>query len=144
MIHASRVLRPFFAEQSAFALTRPRNVANVFCMRLAKSALFALLALLLAAYVFDCDVIASPEQATQCCGSMPCSPQGHHGQDCCQNMPAMRGPFVKPSAVQVSFAATLALLPIMDQHPVATSELSETISAAQPDFSPPAVSPLRI
>lgn len=144
MIRASRVLRPFFAEKSAFALTRPRNVANVFCMRLAKSAPFALLALLLAAYVFDCDVIASPEQATQCCGSMPCSPQGHHGQDCCQNMPSMRGPFVKPSAVQVSFAATLAELPISNQPPVATREMIETTSAPQPDFSPPAVSPLRI
>jgi hypothetical protein len=35
----------------------------------------------------------------QCCNSMPCSPHGHDGQDCCKAMPAMHAPFVQPSFV---------------------------------------------
>lgn len=138
------LLRHYCVRPSGFALTRPGKVANVFCMRLRKSALVAVVALLLAAYVFDCHAMSSTEQATQCCGSMPCSPQGHHDQECCQTMPTMRGPFVKPSAIQVSFAVTLAVLPITRQPRVATPELSRTTSVAQTHFSPPAITPLRI
>ena len=98
----------------------------------------------LASYALDCGAMTTSEQAMQCCGSMPCSPQGRNDQNCCNKMPTMRGPFVKPPALQVSFATTLAVLPINNQPLITTSELPETSSSAQPNFSPPAVSPLRI
>ena len=65
-----------------------------------------LLVAALAAYAFDCGVATNPEQAMQCCNSMPCSSGGHHGQDCCKSMPAMHAPFVQPSSVHgVSYSA---------------------------------------
>ena len=66
-------------------------------MYFAKLILLAALAVALAAYAFDCGAMTTPEQAMQCCNSMPCSSQGHHGQDCCKTMPAMHAPFVQPS-----------------------------------------------
>jgi hypothetical protein len=67
-------------------------------MRFAKPILLAVLTVALAAYALDCGA-TTPEQAMACCNSMPCSSQGHHGQDCCKTMPAMHAPFVQPSSV---------------------------------------------
>src|SRR5229473_2427637 len=83
-------------------------------MRLAKPIFLAVLGFALAAYGFDCGATTTPEEAMQCCGSMPCS----HGmdqdeQDCCATMPAMHAPFVQSSAVHGISAATVvfAVLP---------------------------------
>ena len=87
------------------ALTPSLKANNLVSMRFAKVILFPVVAVLLAAYAFDCDAMATPEQAMQCCNSMPCSSHGHHAQDCCKTMPAMHAPFVQPnSASGVSFA----------------------------------------
>lgn len=59
----------------------------------------AVLGVALAAYAFDCSGMTTPEQAMQCCNSMPCSSQSDHGQDCCRTMPAMHAPFVQPSSI---------------------------------------------
>src|SRR5580700_8675777 len=69
-------------------------------MRLARPIGMAILSLVLAAYSLDCDAATTPEQAIQCCKSMPCSSHGHRGQDCCKTMPTMRAPFVQPPSVQ--------------------------------------------
>jgi hypothetical protein len=55
----------------------------------------------------------TPEQAMQCCGSMPCSTHRHHGQDCCKTMTAMHSPFLQASSVHnASFSLdAVALLP---------------------------------
>jgi len=46
----------------------------------------------------------TPEQAMQCCNSMPCSSHGHeHSQDCCKTTQAMHRPFVQPSSVHCVF-----------------------------------------
>src|SRR6516165_3844566 len=66
-------------------------------MRFANPILVSVVAILLGVYAFDCDTMTTPEQAMQCCNSMPCSPQGDHGQDCCKSMPSMHSPFVQVS-----------------------------------------------
>jgi hypothetical protein len=43
--------------------------------------------------------MTTPDEAMQCCNSMPCSPHGHQGQDCCTTMPSMHAPFVKSASV---------------------------------------------
>src|ERR1700758_3303990 len=77
-------------------------------MNQARPILIAALAVALAVYAFDCGAMTTPERAMQCCNSMPCSSQGHHGQDCCKTMPAMHAPFVQPSFVRgVPYAAAM-------------------------------------
>jgi len=94
-------------------LTGRQNTSNLIAVSLAKPILLALLVVTLAAYAFDCGAATNPEQAMQCCNSMPCSSGGHHGQDCCKTMPAMHAPFVQPSSVHgVSYSSLVfELLP---------------------------------
>jgi hypothetical protein len=67
-------------------------------MRLANPIFLAVLAVALAAYAFDCGAVMTPEQAMQCCDSMPCSSHGHHAEDCCKTMQSMHAPFVQPTS----------------------------------------------
>lgn len=79
-------------------------------MRLRKAIFVVALVASLAAYAIDCGAMTTPEQAIQCCKSMPCSPHGHQGKDCCKSMEAMHAPFVLASSVQapgVSVAAAV-------------------------------------
>jgi hypothetical protein len=68
-------------------------------MGLAKSILLTALGVLLSLYSFDCGGMTTPDQAMECCKSMPCSTGGHQGQDCCKVMPAMHSPFVQTSVL---------------------------------------------
>src|SRR6516225_7244440 len=117
-------------------------------MRLARSILTTVVALLLGVYVFDCEAMTTPEQAMQCCGSMPCSPHGHDGQDCCKTMPTLHAPFVQPSTVQrvSSSSITLVVMPTVSDALSLTSlaRTTSAISHAPPILSPPTASPLRI
>jgi len=133
--------------QPARALTQQLDTTNLDLMRFARPILLAVVTILLAAYAFDCNAMATPEQAMQCCGSMPCSSQGHQGQDCCKTMPTIHAPFVKPSSVrQVSFSLVVAALPPVNPSPSATpaERMTTPVSHAPPIFSPPTLSPLRI
>jgi len=68
-------------------------------MRFTKPMLLAVVAIALAVYAFDCLAMSTPEQAMQCCDSMPCSSHGHqHSQECCKTMPSMHAPFVQPAS----------------------------------------------
>jgi len=70
-------------------------------MRFAKPILQAVVAIALVAYAFDCFAMSTPEQAMQCCDTMPCSSHGHeHSQECCKMMPSMHAPFVQPASAQ--------------------------------------------
>lgn len=116
-------------------------------MRLVKPIFLALLTVALAAYAFDCGA-TTPEQAMECCNSMPCSSQGHHGQDCCKIMPAMHAPFVQPSLVHgvPNLPVKVAVLQTFDgSHGL---DLSARIipehSHAPPVVSTPTPPPLRI
>jgi hypothetical protein len=117
-------------------------------MGLAKPIFLAVLAAALSAYAFDCGAATTPEQAMQCCNSMPCSSHGHHGQDCCKTMPAMHAPFVQPSSVRgVSYSPVVfAVLPETSES-LALGSSNRVIAAhchAPPIRSAPAPIPLRI
>src|SRR5712691_6023522 len=117
-------------------------------MRLAKPIFLAVLVVALAAYAFDCSAATTPEQAMQCCNSMPCSSHGHHAQDCCKTMPAMHAPFVQPSLQHgVSYSPLVfAMLPTTGKsHAVDSSD--RVIAAhchAPPIRYAPAPLPLRV
>lgn len=128
-------------------LTRTSYTSNLEAMRFSKPILLAVLAVALAAYAFDCGGMMTPEQAMQCCDSMACSSQSHHGQDCCKAMPAMHSPFVTSAMQGVSFSHTVVAV----QPTISTSlDLNSvtraiaTHSLAPPVFHPPALLSLRI
>ncbi len=80
-------------------------------MRLTRLTLLTALAVALAAYAFDCGAAITPEQAMKCCDSMPCSSQGHLGQDCCNTMPSGNAAFARPTSVAgVSFVPIVSAL----------------------------------
>jgi len=117
-------------------------------MRLARPIFLTVLAAALAAYAFDCGVATTPEQAMQCCNSMPCSSHGHHAQDCCKTMQAMHAPFVQPSSVHgVSYSPLVfAVLPATSES-LALDSSNRVIAAhchAPPIRSALAPIPLRI
>lgn len=64
-------------------------------MRIAKALLMALLGITLAAYAFDCVGAEQPQQAMQCCRSMPCRSHGHQSQNCCKTMSVAHAPFIQ-------------------------------------------------
>jgi hypothetical protein len=86
-------------------------------MRLARPIFLTVLAVAIAAYAFDCGAAATPEQAMQCCNSMPCSSHDHDGQDCCKTMSTVRVPFVQPSSLHgVSYSPLVfAMLPAVSE-----------------------------
>jgi hypothetical protein len=72
----------------------------------------------------------------QCCKSMPCSPQGHAGQDCCNTMPSMHAPFVQPSSghgVDLDHVAITAV-PLSGGSPRLDSSACDVLTV---DHSPP-------
>jgi len=117
-------------------------------MRPVRPFFLAVLAIALAGYAFDCGATTTPEQAMQCCDSMPCSSHGHHAQDCCKTMPTVRVPFVQPPSVQgVSYSLLLlAVLPATGKS-LALNYPDRVIAAhchAPPIRYTPAPLPLRI
>lgn len=68
-----------FTERSILAL-----------MRFARTVLLMVVVVALATCGLDCLAMTTPEQAMQCCNTMPCAPNGHHGQDCCKTMPSVQ------------------------------------------------------
>jgi len=118
-------------------------------MRFIKPILLAVIAIALAAYAFDCLAVSTPEQAMQCCDSMPCSSHGHqHSQECCKTMPSMHAPFVQPaSAHGPSFTPVfVAVLPALNaSQGLDSSAAVLTAHCHAPPISPIAASsPLRI
>jgi hypothetical protein len=117
-------------------------------MRLLKPVVMLVLVVALAAYALDCGAMTTPEQAMQCCTSMPCSPHGHDGQDCCKEMPAMHAPFVQ-SASTHSVSQTHAISAVLTQLQASGSAWPDhgTVggwSHAPPIVTLPKFSPLRI
>jgi hypothetical protein len=117
-------------------------------MHLAKLILVLGIVVALGVYAFDCGAMTTPEQAMQCCKSMPCAPQGHHRQDCCKTMPSMHAPFVQPWSVHsVSFAGIVfAVLPASGESlgVISSARLVAAQSHAPPIWFSPAPLPLQI
>jgi hypothetical protein len=110
--------------------------------------LLAVLAVTLLAYAFDCGAAITPEQAMQCCNSMPCSSQGHHGQDCCKTMPSLHATFGQPLFVQgIQYSpVVVGALKSSDESDGIDSSASTIAehSHAPPIVDLPALLPLRI
>src|SRR5277367_6786122 len=117
-------------------------------MRLLKPIVMLALVVALAAYALDCGAMTTSEQAMQCCTSMPCSPHGHDGQDCCKEMPSMHAPFVQSASAQSvpqTHAINAVLTPLQASDSVPPDNgIFGGQSHAPPIVSPPTFSPLRI
>jgi hypothetical protein len=118
-------------------------------MGFVKSTFLLIVAMAFMAYAFACGASTTPEQATQCCKSMPCSPHGHgNGMECCKSMPSMLNPFLQPAPAQnVSFYPVVFAVLSMITESDATGESDRVVTAnchAPPIFAPPALLSLRI
>lgn len=117
-------------------------------MHLFKPILMLALVVALAAYALDCGAMTTPEQAMQCCNSMPCAPHGHDGQDCCKDMPSMHAPFVQSasaqSAPQTHAGGAVLTTPRASNSARPTHRTVGVQWHAPPAVSPPTFSPLRI
>ena len=115
---------------------------------LSRLTLLTALAVALAAYAFDCGAAITPEQAMKCCDSMPCSSQGHHGQDCCKTMPSENAAFVRPTpAAGVSFVPVVSALlqaSIEFHHAACPDRVIVAHGHAPPILPASAFAPLRI
>lgn len=118
-------------------------------MRVAHAILVAAIIVTLSAYAIDCGVMTAPEQAMQCCKSMPCHSHGHGSQDCCKTMPAMHAPFVQasishdvsqPRAELGTVSTATAGLTIANP----SERIVPALSHAPPILSSAASTPLRI
>lgn len=129
------------------ALTRSSKAHNLVVMRFGKAILLVSLAVALAAYVFDCDAMSTPEQAMNCCHTMPCASHGHHGQECCKSMSEIHAPFVAPPAGR-GISSTPLLFAVLPSPQIGGRNFSGLSTAADfhapPIFSPPLRPPLRI
>lgn len=116
-------------------------------MGLVRQLFSALLTVALGAYAFDCAPMATAQQAMQCCKSMQCMRHGHHGQDCCKEMPPTRDVIGQPASASHSFTALVCgVVQALDgglSIPKSARFIADQ-SHAPPILSPPAVLPLRI
>jgi hypothetical protein len=123
-------------------------------MHHANAILRTLLAVAIAAYALDCEAMATPQQAMQCCATMHCASNGpmkmdaQQGMDCCKTMPTVSATFLIPSAGHgVSHnAEVIAVLPSSSSptNLVSSSSAITERDHAPPAFSPPTLQPLRI
>jgi|SRR5580704_3915426 hypothetical protein len=118
-------------------------------MRLVKPVLLAILVVALATYVLDCSAMTTPQQATQCCNSMPCSSQGHHSEDCCKTMPSMHAPFVQSSSIRYGISYSSVVVVVLAAFDESHSVDSSARTIAEHFHAPPFVysatlSPLRV
>src|SRR5215475_14806003 len=92
-------------------------------MRVGRFTLIAVMGLSLAAYAFDCLPMTTSDEAMDCCNSMDCAGQGHHGEDCCQTAPSTHSPFTQAASVHPFTCAhfVFAVLPACDQPAVINS-----------------------
>jgi hypothetical protein len=90
-------------------LTATLDAHTLVDMRLMKPILLNVIAVAIALYAIDCGAMTTPDEAMQCCNSMPCSPHSQdHSQECCTTMPSTHAPFLQPaSAHDLSFSPVL-------------------------------------
>jgi hypothetical protein len=117
-------------------------------MRFGKSVLLLAFAAALATYAVECSAMNTPEQAMQCCGSMPCPPHHGNSEDCCKTMPSMHAPFLQPAAGPAVSAVHLVLEILPAQRSISNTDFSakhvNANSHAPPAGSSPPILPLRI
>jgi hypothetical protein len=117
-------------------------------MRFGKSVLLLAFAAALATYAVDCSAMNTPEQAMQCCGSMPCPPHHGNSEDCCKTMPSMHASLEQPAAAPSVSTAHVVLGILPTQYSITNTGFSANHvtanSHAPPAASLPPTLPLRI
>lgn len=69
-------------------------------MAAVRTILTAALTVALISYASDCAIIATSEQAMECCKNMCPSHAHQHSQDCCKDTQSTHAPFVQPASIQ--------------------------------------------
>ena len=117
-------------------------------MRFAKTVAVVIAVVALAAYGFDCLAMTTPEQAMRCCNSMPCAPNGHHGQDCCKTMPSVQAAFLQSSLGHIVSSADFGavIIPGADKTSDGNTAIANAASVGHPPpiAYPQASPPIRI
>ena len=88
-------------------------------MRGLKSVLFVVMMIALAAYAIDCGAMTTPDEAMQCCKSIPCHSHGQDSGDCCKTMtaqhvlflPAISSPAISLQPIAASAAVAVSPRP---------------------------------
>jgi hypothetical protein len=118
-------------------------------MRFFRPIFMALLVAGLAGYAMDCLAMSTPDEAMQCCDSMPCPSPGHNGsEDCCNTMSALHAPFLQAHAAHDFSPAPgfFAMLPgvhaTQDIRP--SAHVVVVAHGHAPPIPQPSLSPLRI
>jgi len=128
-------------------LTQSSKASRLIRTVFARSIFSAVLSVALIGYAFDCAPMATAKQAMQCCKSMECMRHGHHGQDCCKEMPSTRDVVGQPTSASHSFAVVAVgiVQPLGESLSIASStrRIADQ-SHAPPILSPPNILPLRI
>ncbi len=117
-------------------------------MRFFRTCLLVVCGVTLTAYALDCSAVTTPEEAMQCCNTMPCSQHGQ-SEDCCKTMPTMHAPFVQPSPGRGASISSVGmeLVPAFVSSQDLNSSARDAAAAhwhAPPILREPVPSPLRI
>ena len=128
-------------------LTQSSKASTLVGTVFTRSIFSAVLSIALTGLAFDCAPMATAKQAMQCCKSMQCMRHGHHGQDCCKEMPSTRDVVGQPTSASHSFGAVA--VGIVQPFDESLSIVSSTRriadqSHAPPILTPPNILPLRI
>jgi hypothetical protein len=118
-------------------------------MRSARAIFMVVLVAGLGVYALDCFAASTPDEAMQCCGSMPCPhDSGDGSQDCCQTMPSLHAPFVRPHTVDNGSHAPVVLAYVPALNASQGLDFFASIQLAAHSHAPPpptaASMPLRI
>ena len=119
-------------------------------MRLVRAILTGVCVAVLAMYALDCFPASTPDEAMQCCDSMPCPEHSQHGsQNCCQTMPSSHAEFVQPHSPDIAPHAPVlcAFLPVGNalQGLNGPARVLVTANSHAPPLTPAAAStPLRV
>jgi len=118
-------------------------------MFLGRPILIAVLLFAVVGYAFDCPGMSTPDEAMQCCNTMPCAPHSHQrGEDCCKTMPSMHAPVGQPSSIHTVSPSLMffAVLPAIDAARLSISTPRVIVSHTHAPPGPQAIdiSPLRI
>jgi hypothetical protein len=114
-------------------------------MHLARTLLLTALVMALASCPLDCSYVMSPNQAMQCCKSMPCP----RGKNCCKVRTIAQPPYVqvaapKPGQLSVIRAAIIAAQMVRPTQRRTFRPFFASSHAPPGAISPTSLAPLRI
>ena len=107
-------------------------------MRFARATLMAVLLAALSVYAFDCFAASTPDEAMQCCDSMPCPEHNDDGsQDCCQTMSTSHAVFIQSYSMDSAFHTLVFFAVLPGAHALPGLESPPQIPLAVNSHAPP-------